>query len=115
MGGAYPFWEWYTYRKQEEEKKRSVKISDAAKFDKIYAYLQSSDESDNGLKYYEFFSEDVYNNLRRDDFIEVLVTARFSKMKELTDSAKGIGELAAVFQGITNQQILDKKRRILLV
>ena len=95
--------------KQEEEIKRSIKISDAAKYDKIYAYLQSSDESDNWLKYYEFLSDDIYDNLRRDDFIEVLVTARFSKMKELTDSVKGIGELAAVFQGITNQQILDKK------
>jgi hypothetical protein len=54
-------------------------------------------------------SEDVYNELRRDDFIEVLVTARFSKMKELTDSVKGIGELAALFQGITSQQIIDKE------
>lgn len=95
--------------KQEEEIKRSVKISDAAKFDRICKYLQSSDEDGNGLKYYEFLSEDVYNELRRDDFIEVLVTARFSKMKELTDSVKGIGELAALFQGITSQQIIDKE------
>ncbi len=95
--------------KQEEEIKRSVKISDSAKFDKIYKYLQSSEESDDELKYYEFLSDDVYNNLMRDNFIEVLITARFSKMKKLTDSVKGIGELAAVFQGITNQQILDKE------
>lgn len=93
--------------RQDEEIKRSVIISDAAKFDRIYSYLQSSDGSDNGLKYYELLSEEIYNDLRRDDFIEVLVTARFSKMKELTDSVKGIVELAAVIQGLTNQQILD--------
>ncbi len=32
-------------------------------------------------------------NLHRDDFLEVLVTARFSKMKELTDSVVKLGEL----------------------
>lgn len=94
--------------KQSEEIKRSVKISDAAKFDKIYTYLQSGDEDEN-LKYYEFLSEDIYNDLRRDDFIEVLVTARFSKAKELTDSVQKMADLAALIQRITNQQVLDKK------
>lgn len=93
--------------KQEEEIKRSVKISDAAKFDKIYRYLQSGDAD--GLKYYEFLSDEIYAELRRDDFLEVLVTVRFSKMKELTDSIKKIAELASVFETITDQQILDKK------
>lgn len=94
--------------KQSEEIKRSVKISDAAKFDKIYTYLQSGDE-DGNLKYYEFLSEDIYNELRRDDFIEVLVTARFSKTKELTDSVQKLADLAALIQGITDQQVLDKE------
>ncbi|MCH5265747.1 MAG: hypothetical protein J1F02_07590 [Lachnospiraceae bacterium] len=94
--------------KQSEEIKRSVKISDAAKFDKIYKYLQSGDE-DEQLKYYELLSEDVYNELRRDDFIEVLVTARFSKTKELTDSVQKIADLAMLIQGITDQQVLDKE------
>lgn len=93
--------------KQSEEVKRSVRISDAAKFEKIYKYLQS--DEDDGLKYYEFLSDSDYNNIYRDDFLEVLVTARFSKMKELTDSVKKIAELAAVFETITDQQILDKK------
>lgn len=93
--------------KQEEEIKRSVKISDAAKFDKIYRYLQSEDIE--GLKYYESLSDEIYAELRRDDFLEVLVTVRFSKMKELTDSIMKIAELAAAFETITDQQILDKK------
>lgn len=86
--------------KQSEEVKRSVRISDAAKFEKIYKYLQSNE--DDALKYYEFLSEQEYNNLYRDDFLEVLVTARFSKMKELTNSVKKIAELASVFETITN-------------
>lgn len=94
--------------KQSEEIKRSVKISDAAKFDKIYTYLQSGD-GDEKLRYYEFLSEDTYNDLRRDDFIEVLVTARFSKAKELTDSVQKMADLATLIQRITNQQVLDKE------
>ena len=93
--------------KQAEEITRSVKISDAAKFDKIYQYLDA--EEDDGLKYYEFLSDETYNSLRRDDFLEVLVTARFSKMKELSDSLQRIAELASVFETITDQQLLDKK------
>ena len=93
--------------KQEEEIKRSVKISDAAKFDKIYKYLQSDD--DDGLKYYEFLSDEVYEALHRDDFLEVLVTARFSKMKALTDSVSKITEIATAFESFTDQKLLDKK------
>ena len=94
--------------KQLEEVKRSVKISDVAKFDKIYKYLQSSDD-DERLKYYEFLSDDVYNELKRDDFIEVLVTARFSKTKELTNNVRKFADLATLIQDITDQQVLDKE------
>ena len=93
--------------KQAEEIKRSVRINNAAKFEKIYKYLQS--DEDDGLKYYEFLSEDNYNDLHRDDFLEVLVTARFPKMKELTDSVRKLSELATAIQSITDQPILDKK------
>ena len=65
--------------KAAEEVKRSVQISDAAKFDKVFKYLQAGDE-DEQIKYYECLSEENFNDLHRDDFLEVLVTARFSKM-----------------------------------
>ena len=93
--------------RKEEEIKRSVRISDASKFDKIYKYLGS--DEDEGLKYYEALDENIYNSLRRDDFLEVLVSARFSKMKELTDSVKKLAELAAAIEPLTDQEILDQK------
>ena len=96
--------------KTEEEITRSVQISDAAKFDKVFRYLQTGDE-DEQIKYYEFLSEEIFNELCRDDFLEVLVTARFSKMKELTDTVKKLNELATVFQEITDQQLLDKQAK----
>lgn len=96
--------------KTAEEITRSVQISDAAKFDKVFRYLQAGDE-DEQIKYYEFLSEEVFDELRRDDFMEVLVTARFSKLKELTDTVKKLSELATVFQGLTDQQLLDKQAK----
>ena len=94
-----------TVRTLESDPKKS-NISDAAKFEKVYKYLRSDDE---GLKYFEFLTDADYSGLYRDDFLEVLVTARFSKMKELTDSVKKIAELATVLESFTDQQILDKK------
>ncbi|MBQ9926008.1 MAG: hypothetical protein IJO51_08325 [Clostridia bacterium] len=93
--------------KQSEEIKRSVRISDAAKFEKVHKYLRS--DEDDGLKYYEFLTDEDYAGLYRDDFLEVLVTARFSKMKELTNSVRKFAELATVLENITDQQFLDKK------
>lgn len=72
--------------------------------------MQAEDE-DEQIKYYEFLSEETFNELRRDDFLEVLVTARFSKMKELTDAVKKLNELAMAFQGLTDQQLLDKQAK----
>lgn len=93
---------------KSEEVSRSVKISDAAKFDKIYKYLEKGEDEEK-LKYYECMTNDVFEELHRDDFVEVLVTARFSKAKELTDTVQKIAELASVIQGITSQSILDKE------
>ena len=93
--------------KMEEEVKRSVKISDAAKFEKIYKYLMSNEDEE--LQYFEFMTDESYNSLRRDDFLEVLVSARFSKMKELSDTVRKIAELASTVQPFTEQPLLDKK------
>ena len=93
--------------RKEEEIKRSVRISDASKFDRIYKYLESAESE--GLQYFEVLSEDTYEALRRDDFLEVLVTVRFSKMKELTDSVKKIAELAATIESFTDKEVLDPK------
>ena len=96
--------------KKVDEVKRSVHISDAAKFDKVFKHLQSGDE-DEQVKYYEFLTEEEFNSLHRDDFLEVLVTSRFSKMKELTDSVMKVADLAKVIQIITDEEILDKKAK----
>lgn len=96
------------YEKQSsEEFERKVHISDAAKFDKLFNYLSVDEYTP--LKYYEALNDEEFTNLNRDDFIEVLVTPRFSKIKELSDTVKKISSLAEVFETITQQSILDAK------
>lgn len=86
---------------------RKVRVSESAKFEKIYKFL--SNNEDDELKYYEFLSEDQFNDLCRDDFLEVLVTARFSKTKELSDTVKKLSSLAGMIENITEQKVLDKQ------
>ena len=63
---------------QKEEKiSLNARVNDASKLDKIIKYLKENDE----LKYYENIDEEIWNDIYRDDFIEVLVTPRFSKFE----------------------------------
>ena len=92
---------------QTEAVERKVHISDAAKFDKLYQYLSNDEEFP--LKYFEFMKKEDFDNLHRNDFIEVLVVPRFSKMRELSETIKKISSLASFYENITQQRILDTK------
>ncbi|MBR6760545.1 MAG: hypothetical protein IKM30_00735, partial [Oscillospiraceae bacterium] len=54
--------------KQSEEIKRSVRISDAAKFEKVHKYLRS--DEDDGLKYFEFLTDEDYNSFYKEKFMD---------------------------------------------
>lgn len=94
------------------EIKKSVRIGDAAKFDKIYKYLSSDDED--GIKYYECMTEEIYTNLRRDEFLEVLVSVRFSKMKAFVDTMRKIADMATTMQGFIDTELIDKETEKML-
>ncbi|WP_160644554.1 MULTISPECIES: hypothetical protein, partial [unclassified Neglectibacter] len=69
----------------------------------MFKYLSADEYSP--LKYYEILNEEEFSGLGRDEFIEVLVTPRFSKMKELSDTVKKISSLAEMFETITQQSL----------
>ena len=95
--------------KQIQERTRSVKNIYASKFDKVYSYLEN--DEDDHVSYFECISVEDYEKLCRDDFLEVLVTARFSKMKEVTDMANQFGALASIFEPLLGQGILDEEAK----
>lgn len=91
---------------ESEEIKKEVKITEASKFEKLFTYLNG-----NGLKYYEVLNESHFNELSRDDFMEVLVSPRFSKLKEFTDLAQKLGKWADVLQPFADQPLVDLKAK----
>ena len=86
---------------------KNVKITDASKLDKIIKYLEENDE----LKYYENLTEQLWNDIRRDDFLELLVTPRFSKMREVSNMAKSLNNMINAFQPYVNENMLDDKTK----
>lgn len=92
-------------RQKEESSTKNAKITDASKLDKIIKYLNSEDE----LKYYEVIDEDSYNSICREDFLEVLVTPRLSKMAEMIGAAKSLKNMADTFQPFMDTSMIDGK------
>jgi len=86
-----------------EEVKKDIQISPPAKFNRLFEYLQQEGQG----KYYQFIHDDTFKELERDDFIEILVKPRFSKVKEITNAAKSIGEMAEFFQELSDVPVFD--------
>jgi len=86
----------------ETEIQKSVKLTQAAKFQRIYEFLEKND-----LKYYELMNESEWDKITREDFIEVLVNIRFSKMKELVQTIGQLETLANAFQPFIEQTLID--------
>ena len=92
--------------KQNEEKiSLNAKITDASKLDKIIKYLKSK----NSLKYYENINEEIWKDISRDDFVEVLVTPRFSKLEEVTSAANTFKKLVNAFEPFFRGRLFGRK------
>lgn len=91
-------------KNSETEETINVKMTDAVKLDKIIKYLSKEDE----LKYYEFLTQEEFENLRRSEFIEVLVTPRYSKLEQLSDTADQIKNLSDLMINLTGSHIVDE-------
>lgn len=92
---------------QTNEVKKAVKVSDAAKFDKVFDYIEDNEE----IKYYEFLTEQDYNDIRRGDFLEILATSRFSKIKTYINVINKVNELCEVMQKHVDTPILDRNTK----
>ena len=92
-------------KQNSESLTKNAKITDASKLDKVIKFLNNEGE----LKYYECIDETIWGEICRDDFLEVLVTPRFSKIEEMTDAAKQLKKLADIFQPFVDKPMIDSK------
>lgn len=91
---------------QKEEKiSLNARVNDASKLDKIIKYLKENDE----LKYYENINQEIWDDIYRDDFIEVLVTPRFSKLEEITNAVNSFKQLYDAFAPFLGNNTIDEK------
>lgn len=90
-----------------EEIKKDVQINPSAKFNRLFDYLKNEE----GVKYYQMLDDNIFSELSRDDFIEVLVKLRFSKIKEFANIAKNFGAMAEVLQVFTDEPIIGNKEK----
>lgn len=97
-------------KQKEESSTKNAKVTDASKLDKIIKYLNSENE----LKYYECIDENSWNSICREDFLEVLVTPRLSKMAEIIGVAKSFKDMADTFQPFMDKPMIDKKTEVAL-
>ena len=51
------------------------------------------------------------DEIKRNDFLEILATPRFSKLKEIANLGQNIGNLLDVFQNLTDEPIIDQKSK----
>ena len=86
---------------------KNVRITDSSKLDKVIKYLKNEDE----LKYYEEIDENIWQDIYRDDFLELLVTPRFSKIKEISNMAKNLNNLITAFQPYMSDDMIDSKNK----
>lgn len=96
---------------QKEEKiSLNAKVNDASKLDKIIKYLKENEE----LKYYENINQEIWSDIYRDDFIEVLVTPRFSKLEEVTNAVNNFKQLYDAFEPFLGGNTINEKGKEVL-
>lgn len=66
----------------EKETKKKVVQTYASKFQKIYSFL----EADENIPYYDYIDDDSWEGIYRNQFIEIDVTIRFSKIDTVINS-----------------------------
>lgn len=88
-----------------ETTQKTTKITEASKLDKVIKYLEKEDE----LKCYEGINSDSWNEISRNDFLEILVKPRLTRIEELSEAAKSIKNLVNVIQPYTDTKMIDNK------
>lgn len=83
----------------------NAKVTIASKLDKVIKYLKQNDD----LKYYQNLDDEISKDIFRDDFLEVLVTPRFSKLQDILSAASNLKTMMNAIEPYVDGKIMDKK------
>lgn len=96
--------------KDKTEVTRQSLLTDAAKFQRLYSFL----ERERAFGYHETMSEDIWGGIRRNDLIEVTGTISMGKMNSMGDVVKEFANVFQLMEGLPGAPILkDDDRQII--
>lgn len=86
------------------ESHTSAKITDSAKFESVYKWI----DSEEGIKFYDIIDENVFNDIFRGAHIEVEAKPRRSKLSVLVNLAEKISNINSVYSNTKQGNLLNK-------
>lgn len=85
--------------------RKKLKVTYPAKIQKIVDYLKKNEQ----LKEIEELSEEILEELKRDDFIEVFVNVRSSKMQQMVESLNKVSDMMISLKSLIGYDESDKE------
>ncbi len=90
-----------------QETKQQIAIPDAAKFQRLYECLEEQE----AIQYLEAFDEEIWNQLRRDEVLEVQATIRLPESFMLIQTAEDASALAHFMTSCGLDSLVDSETR----
>lgn len=86
---------------------KRARMTDASRFQRLYAAL----ETEETCGYHETMSEETWAQFGRNTLLEAVVTARFSKISEMSRTVASLTPLAEAYAVATGQSPIDEKAK----
>lgn len=82
---------------------KKLRLTDSSKFQRLYKLLKNED----AFSYWETVTAQQWDNLKRNDLLEGIVTVRFSNMDGISAWAGRMNQLAGFMESVTGESLLE--------
>ncbi len=94
-----------TSTETHKETKKKVAITDVSKFQRLYELM----EDNNLVQYLDAFDEEIWNDIKRGEIIEVPVKAKVPNTFKLLQEAESITPFVELFRTLRDEDFLKKE------
>jgi hypothetical protein len=105
--GGYKFIEGGLSSEKGTETKKTLAVTEAAKFQRFYENIEES----NGFTFLDLFDDELWGNLQRGELVEVEVTIRLPEPYQLTQLIEGISPFLDIMTALGEDPLSDPKSK----